>query len=84
MSTPRLTDEVLEDKALGGWSGSCQCTKTTGRNKRVESVWFPCLDAGSTPASSTTSYLSRKCRDTARCYDILLDNAGKNGVILLE
>ncbi len=23
------------------------------RNKRVESVWFPCLDVGSTPTSST-------------------------------
>ena len=23
------------------------------RNKHVESVWFPCLDEGSTPSSST-------------------------------
>jgi len=24
-----------------------------GWNKHVESVWFPCLDEGSTPSSST-------------------------------
>ena len=30
-------------------------------DKRVESVWFPRLDAGSTPASSTKSVLSDEC-----------------------
>ena len=28
-------------------------TKIEGRDKRVESVWFPCLDEGSIPSSST-------------------------------
>ena len=27
-----------------------------GQDKHVESVWFPCLDEGSTPSSSTKRY----------------------------
>ena len=30
------------------------------RNKHVESVWFPCLDEGSTPSSSTFIYVNMK------------------------
>jgi len=28
-------------------------SRKSSRNKHVESIWLPCLDAGSTPASST-------------------------------
>ena len=28
-----------------------------GQDKHVESVWFPCLDEGSTPSSSTSLIL---------------------------
>ena len=28
-----------------------------GQDKHVESVWFPCLDEGSTPSSSTIKQL---------------------------
>ena len=34
-------------KGVDWWSRSCRHSKTEGWNKRVESVWFPCLDEGS-------------------------------------
>jgi len=37
------------------WLGcsAADWSQKSSRNKHVESIWFPCLDAGSTPASST-------------------------------
>ena len=32
-----------------------------GQDKRVESVWFPCADEGSTPSSSTSLRLKKGC-----------------------
>ena len=47
----RLADEVLGDKAVVGWV--LPLHENEGQDKRVESVWFPCADEGSTPSSST-------------------------------
>ena len=48
-----------------------------GQDKRVESVWFPCLDEGSTPSSSTNVTPSRGLTLVRVLSFASLDESGK-------
>ena len=55
----RVGDETLENKAtVVAWV--LLLHENEGQDKHVESVWFPRLDEGSNPSSSTFKVVKRK------------------------